>query len=72
MISYYLNKNITEELESKEHQNSQQDLIYKILDEQASPSLKSSDKNQQETKSSDKPRSTNSGRRPSRPTKESG
>ena len=68
-------KNITEELGIKGASKlSKQDLIYKILDEQAiSKPKKSSDKKStKETKSSDKPRSTNSGRRPSRPTKESG
>ncbi len=68
-------KNITEELGIKGASKlSKQDLIYKILDEQAiSKPKKSSDKkSQKETKSSDKPRSTNSGRRTSRPTKESG
>ena len=68
-------KNITEELGIKGASKlSKQDLIYKILDEQAiSKPKKSSDKKPtKETKSSDKPRSTNSGRRPSRPTKESG
>ena len=68
-------KNITEELGIKGASKlSKQDLIYKILDEQAiSKPKKSSDKKApKETKSSDKPRSTNSGRRTSRPTKESG
>ena len=68
-------KNITEELGIKGASKlSKQDLIYKILDEQAiSKPKKSSDKKaSKETKSSDKPRSTNSGRRTSRPTKESG
>jgi len=68
-------KNITEELGIKGASKlSKQDLIYKILDEQAiSKPKKSSDKKvPKETKSSDKPRSTNSGRRTSRPTKESG
>ena len=68
-------KNITEELGIKGASKlSKQDLIYKILDEQAiSKPKKSSDKKPtKETKSSDKPRSTNSGRRPSRPTNESG
>ena len=68
-------KNITEELGIKGASKlSKQDLIYKILDEQAiSKPKKSSDKkSQKETKSPDKPRSTNSGRRTSRPTKESG
>ena len=68
-------KNITEELGIKGASKlSKQDLIYKILDEQAiSKPKKSSDKkSQKETKSSDKPRSTNSGRRTSRPTRESG
>ena len=68
-------KNITEELGIKGASKlSKQDLIYKILDEQAiSKPKKSSDKKStKETKSSDKPRSTNSGRRPSRSTKESG
>ena len=68
-------KNITEELGIKGASKlSKQDLIYKILDEQAiSKPKKSSDKkSQKETKSSDKPRSTNSGRRTSRPAKESG
>ena len=67
-------KNITEELGIKGASKlSKQDLIYKILDEQAiSKPKKSSDKKApKETKSSDKPRSTNSGRRTSRPTKES-
>ena len=68
-------KNITEELGIKGASKlSKQDLIYKILDEQAiSKPKKSSDKKApKETKSSDKPRSTNSGRRTSRPTKEIG
>ncbi len=68
-------KNITEELGIKGASKlSKQDLIYKILDEQAiSKPKKSSDKkSQKETKSSDRPRSTNSGRRTSRPAKESG
>ncbi len=68
-------KNITEELGIKGASKlSKQDLIYKILDEQAiSKPKKSSDKKApKETKSSEKPRSTNSGRRTSRPTKESG
>ena len=68
-------KNITEELGIKGASKlSKQDLIYKILDEQAiSKPKKSSDKkSQKETKSSDKPRSTNSGRRTTRPTRESG
>jgi len=68
-------KNITEELGIKGASKlSKQDLIYKILDEQAiSKPKKSSDKkSQKETKPSDKPRSTNSGRRTSRPAKESG
>jgi len=68
-------KNITEELGIKGASKlSKQDLIYKILDEQAiSKPKKSSDKKAPKvTKSSDKPRSTNSGRRTSRPTKESG
>ena len=68
-------KNITEELGIKGASKlSKQDLIYKILDEQAiSKPKKSSDKKPtKETKSSDKPRSSNSGRRSSRPTKESG
>ncbi len=65
-------KNITEELGIKGASKlSKQDLIYKILDEQAiSKPKKSSDKKSpKETKPSDKPRSTNSGRRTSRPTK---
>ncbi len=68
-------KNITEELGIKGASKlSKQDLIYKILDEQAiSKPKKSSDKKSpKETKPSDKPRNTNSGRRTSRPTKESG
>ena len=68
-------KNITEELGIKGASKlSKQDLIYKILDEQAiSKPKKSSDKKSpKETKPSDKPRSTNSGRRTSRPAKESG
>ena len=68
-------KNITEELGIKGASKlSKQDLIYKILDEQAiSKPKKSSDKkSQKDTKPSDKPRSTNSGRGTSRPAKESG
>ena len=68
-------KNITEELGIKGASKlSKQDLIYKILDEQAisKPKKSSGKKSPKETKASDKPRSTNSGRRTSRPTKESG
>ena len=68
-------KNITEELGIKGASKlSKQDLIYKILDEQAisKPKKSSGKKSPKETKPSDKPRSTNSGRRTSRPTKESG
>ncbi len=67
-------KNITEELGIKGASKlSKQDLIYKILDEQAiSKPKKSSDKKSTKiSKPSDKTRSTTSSRKPSRPVKDS-